>query len=80
MNTKLIKLAELKDSQKIIITKGELLETAKEQAGDVLGQFINECGKMAEANWCPDHVAMLERLFDKVLHNEPYADKPEEEK
>lgn len=79
MNTKLIKLAELKDSQKIIISKAELIETANEQAVDALGQFINKCGEMAEANWCPDHVAMLERLFDKVLHNEPYADKPEEE-
>lgn len=79
MNTKLIKLAELKDSQKIIISKAELLETANEKAVDALGQFINKCGEMAEANWCPDHVAMLERLFDKVLRNEPYADKPEEE-
>lgn len=80
MNTKLIKLAELKDSQKIIITKAELQDMANERAVEVLGQFINKCGEMAEANWCPDHVEMLERLFDKVLHNEPYADKPEEEK
>lgn len=80
MNTKLRKLAELKDSQKIIITKAELIELANEQAVDILGKFINKCGKMAEANWCPDHVEMLDRLFHKVLHNEPYADKPEEEK
>lgn len=80
METKLMNWNEIGDNQKIVITKAELLETAKEQAGDVLGQFINQCGEMAEANWCPDHVAMLERLFDKVLHNEPYADKPEEEK
>lgn len=80
MNTKLRKFAELKDSQKIIITKSELQEMVNEQAVDILAQFINECGKMAEANWCQEHVDMLERLFDKVLHNEPYADKPEEEK
>lgn len=79
MNTKLRKFGELKDSQKIIITKAELQEIANEQAVDILGQFINKCGEMAEANWCPDHVEMLDRLFHKVLHNEPYADKPEEE-
>ena len=79
MRTKLMKFEELRDNQKIIITKAELLETVHEEAADAVGQFIKQCGEMAEANWCPDHVAMLERLFDKVLHNEPYADKPEEE-
>lgn len=80
MNTKLRKLAELKDSQKIIITKAALTKLVNEQATDILANFINECGEKAEANWCQEHVDMLERLFDKVLHNEPYADKPEEEK
>ncbi len=79
MNTKLMKLEDLKDDQKIVMTKAELLETAKEQAVDAVGFFIKQCGEMAEANWCPEHVDMLERLFDKVLKGEPYADKPEEE-
>lgn len=79
MNTKLIKYAELNDSQKIIITKAELIETASELTADAVGRFIMQCGEMAEANWCSEHVDMLERLFDKVLKGEPYADKPEEE-
>lgn len=79
MKTKLMKLEDLKDDQKIVMTKAELLETAKEQAVDVVGFFIKQCGEMAEANWCPEHVDMLERLFDKVLKGEPYADKPGEE-
>ena len=74
MNTKLMKLTELKDDQKIVITKAELIETAKEQAVDAVGLFIKQCGEMAEANWCPEHVDMLERLFDKVLKGKPYAD------
>ena len=79
MNTKLVKFKELKENQKIIITKAELIETVNEQAVDYLGLFIKQCCEMAEANWCPEHIEMLERLFHKVLHNEPYADKPEEE-
>ena len=79
MNTKLMKLEDVKDNQKIVMTKAELLETAKEQAVDAVGFFIKQCGEMAEANWCPEQVNMLERLFDKVLKGEPYADKPEEE-
>ena len=79
MNTKMIKLEKLKDNQKIIITKAELLRMAREQAVDAVGIFIKQCGEMAQANWCPEHVDMLERLFDKVLKGEPYADKPEEE-
>lgn len=79
MNTKLMKFEELRDNQKIIITKAELIETAHEQAADAVGYFIKQCGEMAEANWCPEHVDMLERLFDKVLKGEPYAEAPEEE-
>lgn len=79
MNTKLIKFAELKDSQKINITKAELIETASELTADAVGRFIKQCGEMAQANWCPEHVDMLERLFDKVLKGEPYAEAPEEE-
>lgn len=70
MNTKLIKLEKLKklkDNQEIITTKAELLGMANEQAASAVGYFIKQCGEMAEANWCPEHVDMLERLFDKVL-------------
>lgn len=69
-----MKLEDVKDDQKIVMTKAELLETAKEQAVDAVGFFIKQCGEMAEANWCPEHVDMLERLFDKVLKGKPYAD------
>jgi len=79
MKTKLMKIEDLKDDQKIVMTKAELLETAKEQAVDAVGFFIKQCGEMAEANWCPEQVDMLERLFDKVLKGEPYAEAPEEE-
>lgn len=75
----MMKLEDLKDDQKIVITKAELLETAKEMATNAVGLFIKQCGEMAEANWCPEQVNMLERLFDKVLKGEPYAEAPEEE-
>lgn len=75
----MMKFEELRDNQKIIITKAELLETVHEEGADAVGQFIKQCGEMAEANWCPEHVEMLERLFDKVLKGEQYAEAPEEE-
>lgn len=79
MRTKLMKFEELRDNQKIIITKAELIETVHEEAVGAVGHFIKQCGEMAEANWCPEHVDMLERLFDKVLKGEQYAEAPEEE-
>lgn len=79
MKTKLMKLEDVKDDQKIVITKAQLLEMTKETATDAVGLFIKQCGEMAEANWCPEQVNMLERLFDKVLKGEPYAEAPEEE-
>lgn len=78
MKTKLMKFEELKDNHEIIITKAELIETVHEEAADAVGQFIKQCGEMAEANWCPEHVDMLQRLFDKVLKGEQYAEVPEE--
>lgn len=79
MKTKLMKLEDLKDDQKIVITKAQLLEMTKETATDAVSLFITQCGEMAEANWCPEQVNMLERLFDKVLKGEPYAEAPEED-
>jgi len=37
-----------------------------------VGTFIEQCGKMAEENWCPAQVDMLERLFGAVLHGVKY--------
>lgn len=79
MKTKLMKLEDLKDDQKIVITKAQLLEMSKEMTTNAVGLFIKQCGEMAEANWCPEQVNMLERLFDKVLKGEPYAEAPEED-
>lgn len=79
MKTKLMKLEDLKDDQKIVMTKAELLETAKEQATDAVGLFIEQCREMAEANWCPNQVFDLGRLFGAVLNGKPYAEPPEED-
>lgn len=43
-------------------------------AGELLGTFIVQCGTMAEENWCPSQVDMLERLFGAVLKGVPYAE------
>lgn len=43
-------------------------------SGDLLATFIVQCGKMAEENWCPSQIDMLERLFGAVLHGVPYAE------
>ena len=79
MEIKQMKIGDMSDNQKMIITKAELLEMASEHAVDAVQEFIRQCGEMAEANWCPSQVEMLERLFKKVLAGEPYAPEPEEE-
>lgn len=38
----------------------------------LLATFIVQCGTMAEENWCPSQVDMLERLFGAVLKGVPY--------
>lgn len=74
-----LKLEDVKDDQQLIITKRELLENYSEFATNAIGEFINQCGEMAEANWCSSQTEMLQRLFNAVLRGEPYAPKPEEE-
>ena len=39
---------------------------------DLVGEFINQCGAMAEENWLLSQVEMLERLFGAVLHGCKY--------
>lgn len=41
---------------------------------DAVGEFIRECGEMAEQNWTPQQVLQLEWLFGAVLHHEDYAE------
>ena len=38
----------------------------------LVGEFINQCAAMAEENWCPSQVDMLERLFGAVLRGCKY--------
>ena len=38
----------------------------------LVGEFINQCGAMAEENWLLSQVEMLERLFGAVLHGCKY--------
>lgn len=39
-----------------------------------VGLFIAQCGEMAEKNWCPAQVDMLERLFGAVLKGVEYSE------
>ena len=71
--------SDLPDDQEITLTKQELIEYASEQTVNGVGEFINQCGEMAEANWCPAMVEDLVKLFNCVLKGEPYAPEPEEE-
>ena len=43
-----------------------------ERMGDAVGQFIIECGEMAEENWCDSQIEMLRRLFGAVLEGTDY--------
>lgn len=70
---------DLPDDQELTLTKKELEDCAKEKAVDVVYYFVNQCKEMAEANWCPEQVEMLIKLFNAVLKREPYAPEPEEE-
>lgn len=58
------------------VNKGDPIEAST----IAVAMFIRECGEMAEKNWCPSQVDMLERLFGAVLHDCEYADwTPEEQ-
>lgn len=79
MEIKQMKVEDMSDNQKMIITKKQLIDMCTEQSVDAVGEFIKQCGEMAEANWCPAMVDDLQRLFNAVLKQEPYAPEPEEE-
>lgn len=72
-----VKLGDLGAKQKFLTNKEEILDLCVDTAIDVVSFFIEECEDMAEANWCPSQVQMLQRLFNAVLNNEPYAEQPE---
>lgn len=79
MEIKKMKVGDMSDNQKMVITKKQLIDMCSEQSVDAVSEFIKQCGEVAEANWCPAHVDMLERLFNAVLKGEQYAPEPEEE-
>lgn len=74
-----VRLGDLGAKQKFLINKEELLELCAEASVDAVSLFIKQCGEMAEANWCPSHVEMLNSLFNAVLNQKPYDKTPEEE-
>ena len=43
------------------------LEDIMTVGSEAVGLFIEQCGEMAEENWCPAQVDMLERLFGSVI-------------
>ena len=79
MEIKQMKIADMSDKQKMIITKEKLLEFATEYACNAVYEFIKECGEMAETHLCEWECKDINRLFNSVLNGEPYAPEPEEE-
>lgn len=69
-----IKINDLPDDQELALTKKEFVNMMEDYATGAIYEFIGQCGKMAEANWCPSQVTMLERLFNRVLARKPYSD------
>jgi len=49
-------------------------ETVYDDMASAVVLFIAQCGEMAEQNWCPAQVEMLQRLFGAVLKGCEYAD------
>lgn len=75
-----VRLGDLGAKQKFLANKEEILQLCAEASVDAVNLFIKQCGEMAEANWCPSHVEMLNSLFIAVLKNQkPYDKTPEEE-
>ena len=50
----------------------EEIGTATEMCIWMLHDFMTDCRKMAEDNWCPSQVDMLDRLFKAVSMNKKY--------
>jgi len=73
-----VRLGDLGAKQKFLANKEEILELCANASVDAVSLFIKQCGEMAEANWCPSQVQMIQRLFNAVLNQKPY-DKTEEE-
>ena len=69
----------LEDGDVIEITRKELINFAKDKCCTVVLAFMDKCETMAKENWCDSQIEMLERVFEKVLKGEPYAQQPEEE-
>lgn len=58
----------------MVLWKGECMNENNliNKMSGLVGEFINQCGAMAEENWLPSQVEMLERLFGAVLNGCKY--------
>ena len=58
----------------MVLWKGECMNENNliDKMSGLVGEFINQCGAMAEENWLPSQVEMLERLFGAVLNGCKY--------
>lgn len=56
------------------------INEADERAVNTVLRFIAECEDVAEKNWCPAQIDMLERLFGAVIQGVAYSqwERPDE--
>lgn len=74
----LTKWSDLADDTELTMTKKELEDRLKGVSTNAVFKFTCDCADMAKANWCSEHVKMLDRLFSAVLEGKDYSDSVED--
>lgn len=74
---KKVKIGELPDEAKILLSPRELTEHVKNEAVDLLSQFIIDFEKMAQANLSPDYCKAFYKCVNAVIKNKEFVEAPD---
>lgn len=75
---KKVKIGDLPDEAKILLSPSELSEFVKNNATELLSQFIIDFEKMAQANLSPDYCKAFYKCVNAVIKNKEFVEAPEE--
>ncbi len=74
---KRVKIGELPEEAKIILSPSELMEHKKKEAINLLSQFIIDFEKMAQDNLSPDYCKAFYKCVNAVIKNKEFAEAPD---
>lgn len=74
---KKIKIGDLPDEAKILLSPSELSEFVKNNATELLSQFVIDFEKMAQDNLSPNYSKAFNKCVNAVIKNKEFVEAPD---